>query len=53
MIFTDIVTKRATAPAQLRALGLPVSWAKYAGHYYWDKRLGPATARCYPGTRAS
>jgi hypothetical protein len=37
MIFTDIVTNRATAPAQLRALGLPVSWARYAGHYYWDK----------------
>lgn len=37
MLFTDIVTKRATAPAQLRALGLPVSWARYAGHYYWDR----------------
>jgi hypothetical protein len=36
MLFTEIVTKRATAPAQLRALGLPVSWARYAGHYYWD-----------------
>jgi hypothetical protein len=36
MLFTDIVTKRATAPAQLRALGLPVSWTRYAGHYYWD-----------------
>jgi hypothetical protein len=36
MIFTDIVTKRADAPAQLRDLGLPVSWAKYAGDYYWD-----------------
>jgi hypothetical protein len=35
MIFTDIVTARADAPAQLRALGLPVSWAKYAGHYFW------------------
>jgi len=35
MIFTDIVTTRANAPAQLRALGLPVSWARYAGHYYW------------------
>lgn len=38
MIFTDIVTKRATAPAQLRSLGLPVSWARYAGDYYWDTR---------------
>jgi hypothetical protein len=36
MIFTDIVTNRATAPAQLRSLGLPVSWAKYAGRYYWE-----------------
>jgi hypothetical protein len=36
MLFTDIVTRRATAPAQLRALGLPASWARYAGHYYWD-----------------
>lgn len=35
MIFTDIVTTRANAPAQLRALGLPISWARYAGHYYW------------------
>ena len=48
MIFTDIVTRRATAPAQLRALGLPVSWAKYAGHYYWDTtsvRQSPLYAR--------
>jgi hypothetical protein len=36
MIFTDIVTTRANAPAGLRALGLPASWAKYAGRYYWD-----------------
>ena len=36
MIFTDIVTNRTNAPAGLRALGLPASWAKYAGHYYWD-----------------
>jgi hypothetical protein len=36
MIFTDIVTQRAAAPAQLRTLGLPVSWAKYAGRYYWE-----------------
>ena len=38
MIFTDIVTNQASAPAQLRALGLPVSWATYAGDYYWDTR---------------
>jgi len=37
IIFTDIVTTPANAPAGLRALGLPASWAKYAGHYYWDK----------------
>jgi len=36
MIFTDVVTNRATAPAQLRSLGLPVSWAQYAGRYYWE-----------------
>ena len=36
MIFTDIVTHRSTAPAQLRTLGLPVSWAQYAGRYYWE-----------------
>ena len=38
MIFTDIVTNRSSAPAELRALGLPASWAKYAGDYYWDTR---------------
>jgi hypothetical protein len=37
MIFTDIVTHRATAPAQLRTLGLPDSWAQYAGRYYWQR----------------
>jgi hypothetical protein len=48
MIFTDIVTKRATAPAELRTLGLPVSWARYAGHYYWDSgsvRTNPLLGR--------
>jgi hypothetical protein len=48
MIFTDIVTQRSTAPAQLRALGLPVSWAKYAGRYYWDVgsvRISPDFSR--------
>ena len=35
MIFTDIVTTPASAPAQLHALGLPVGWARYAGRYYW------------------
>ena len=37
MIFTDIVIHRSTAPAQLRTLGLPVSWAQYAGRYYWER----------------
>jgi hypothetical protein len=48
MIFTDIVTTRAGAPAQLRALGLPVSWARYAGRYYWHPhsvRTNPLLAR--------
>lgn len=48
MIFTDIVTDPATAPAQLRDLGLPVSWAKYAGRYYWHPhsvRTSPLLAR--------
>ncbi len=48
MIFTDIVTKRSTAPAQLRALGLPTTWARYAGDYYWARRsvrLSPLFSR--------
>jgi hypothetical protein len=50
LIFTDIVTKQSNAPAELRALGLPVSWAKYAGHYYWDTgsvRTNPTLPRYY------
>lgn len=35
MIFTDIVNGHGNARADLRALGLPVAWAKYAGDYYW------------------
>ena len=38
MIFTDIITKHepaAAAAADLRALGLPAVWAKYAGDFYW------------------
>jgi hypothetical protein len=38
MIFTDIVNKRSTAGPALRALGLPVSWKRYAGRYYWHPR---------------
>jgi hypothetical protein len=38
MIFTDIVTSHDShAVADLRALGLPASWAGYAGHNYWYK----------------
>jgi len=36
MIFDDIVTGHDNARADLSALGLPASWAKYAGDYYWD-----------------
>ena len=35
VIFVDIVSGHdRTRPADLRALHLPVSWAKYAGRYY-------------------
>ena len=37
MIFMDIVNGHDNAPADLRALGLPASWAKYAGHNSWSK----------------
>jgi hypothetical protein len=37
MIFDDIVTGHGNQLANLRALGLPASWAKYAGDYYWDR----------------
>jgi hypothetical protein len=36
MIFDDVVNGHDNARADLRALGLPASWARYAGHYYWD-----------------
>ncbi len=36
MIFDDIVNGHDDARADLRALGLPASWARYAGDYYWD-----------------
>ncbi len=48
MIFEDIVNGHDNAPADLRALGLPVSWAKYAGDYYWKSvsvRNDPLYAR--------
>jgi hypothetical protein len=34
-IFMNIVNGHDNARADLRALGLPQSWAKYAGKYYW------------------
>jgi len=37
MIFDDIVTGHDNVRADLRALGLPASWARYAGDYYWDR----------------
>jgi hypothetical protein len=37
MIFEDIVNGHGNARADLHALGLPASWARYAGHYYWDR----------------
>ena len=36
-IFVDIVNGHDNARADLRALGLPVSWARYAGLYYWHR----------------
>jgi hypothetical protein len=38
MIFQDIVVKHSNVLANLRALGLPAAWARYAGTYYWDSR---------------
>ncbi len=37
MIFRDIVNRHDNALADLRALGLPASWAKYARHSSWSK----------------
>jgi hypothetical protein len=37
MIFDDIVNGHDNAPADLRSLQLPASWAKYAGHDFWSK----------------
>jgi hypothetical protein len=39
MIFQDIVTRHdRNKAADLRALGMPASWSRYAGTYYWDPR---------------
>lgn len=48
MIFTDIVTGPGNAAAGLRSLGLPPSWARYAGDYYWHRpsvRVSPLYPR--------
>ena len=37
-IFQNIVTGQDNVHADLKALGLPRSWAKYAGTYYWDRK---------------
>jgi uncharacterized membrane protein len=39
MVFSTIVVKHSNVVGNLRALGLPASWARYAGTYYWDNRL--------------
>lgn len=48
MIFEDIVNGHDNAAADLHALGLPASWAKYAGDYYWKNvsvRIDPLYRR--------
>jgi len=47
MIFDDIVTGSDHAAADLRALGLPVSWARYAGDWYW-KNVSVRNDPLYP-----
>lgn len=37
-IFQNIVTGYDNVHADLRALGLPQSWATYAGTFYWDRK---------------
>jgi len=43
-IFVSIVNGHDNAQADLRALHLPVSWARYAGKYYW----APGSVRTDP-----
>jgi len=51
-IFEHIVNRDDNAKAaDLRALGLPVSWSKYAGSYYWSRpsvRTDPLYPRYEP-----
>lgn len=37
-IFQNIVTGHDNVHVDLRALGLPRSWATYAGSFYWDRK---------------
>jgi hypothetical protein len=43
-IFGDIVNGHDNEHADLRSLGLPQSWSRYAGRYYWD----PGSVRTNP-----
>jgi hypothetical protein len=47
-IFERIMHGNDNKLADLHALGLPGSWARYAGHYYWDRgsvRTSPLYSR--------
>jgi hypothetical protein len=46
-IFQNIVTGNDNTRADLRALGLPQAWAKYAGRFYWA-RVSPRLSPLYP-----
>jgi hypothetical protein len=46
-IFQNIVTGHDNVRADLRALGLPRSWARYAGRFYWS-RVSPRKSPLYP-----
>jgi hypothetical protein len=48
MIFQDIVAGHDNRVADLRALGMPASWARYAGTYYWDPRRSVRFNRLFP-----
>jgi hypothetical protein len=46
-IFQNIVTGHDNVHADLRALGLPQRWARYAGRFYWSRR-SPRLSPLYP-----
>jgi len=48
MIFQDIVTGHDNRVADLRALGMPASWSRYAGTYYWDTKRSVRFDRLFP-----